>query len=145
MPKHIEKQLSPYSAQQLFDMVADVAKYPQFLPWCRAARVTDRTENSFLGELIISFSHITESYTSKVTLNPEAGTIDVIMVKGPFEHLTNHWVFTPTESGTQIDFELDFKFRSKLLEKLIGPLFTKATHKMVGAFKERADQLYGKA
>jgi coenzyme Q-binding protein COQ10 len=144
MPIHVENQFSPYSPQQLFDMVADVEKYPHFLPWCRAARVIERKDNEFLGELIISFAHITESYTSKVTLNPEAGIIDVAMVKGPFEYLTNHWKFTASEGGTIIDFALDFKFRSKILEKLIGGLFSKASAKMVDAFKARADALYGK-
>jgi len=144
MPSHSEQQLSRYSPRQLFDMVADVEKYPEFLPWCRAARIIERKDNVFLGELIISFAHITESYTSKVILSQEAGTIDVAMVKGPFEYLTNHWKFTATEGGTNIDFALDFKFRSRVLEKLIGGLFSKASAKMVDAFKARADALYGK-
>lgn len=147
MPKHTEQQFSPYTPQQLFEMVADIEKYPEFLPWCRAARILERGENEFFGELVISFSHMTEQYTSRVTLMPPqdnlAGTIDVTMVKGPFEHLTNHWKFTPTENGTRIDFSLDFKFRSRILEKLIGPLFGKATAKMVTAFKKRATDLYG--
>ncbi len=144
MPSHSEQQFSPYSPKQLFYMVADVEKYPEFLPWCRAARILERKDNVFLGELIISFAHITESYTSKVTLNPEAGTIDVVMVKGPFEHLTNRWQFNEAKGGTNIDFALDFKFRSKILEKLIGGLFSKASAKMVDAFKARATALYGK-
>lgn len=148
MPHHTEQQFSPYTPQQLFDLVADIEKYPQFLPWCRAARVMERGENEFLGELVISFAHLTESYVSKVTLTPskdsQPGIIDVVMVKGPFEYLTNHWEFTPIEGGTNIDFSLDFKFRSRLLEKLIGSLFSKATAKMVSAFKQRAAALYGK-
>ena len=170
MPNHTEQQISPYTPQQLFNLVADIEKYPVFLPWCRAARIIeysaipaqagilDNNEKNFhlrgndnreefLGELIISFAHITESYTSRVTLTPPqediAGSIDVVMVKGPFEHLTNHWKFTPTENGTIIDFSLDFKFRSRILEKLIGSLFTKANNKMVTAFKKRAEELYG--
>jgi coenzyme Q-binding protein COQ10 len=143
MPRHTEQQLSPYTPKQLFDLVVDIEKYPQFLPWCRAARILERNENEFLGELVISFAHITESYTSRVTLS-EPHSIDVVMVKGPFEHLTNHWKFTPTENGTRIDFALDFKFRSRILEKLIGSLFSKATGKMVTAFKKRAQELYGK-
>lgn len=144
MPIHTECQLSPYSPSQLFDMVVDVEKYPEFLPWCRAARVMNRTEHEFLGELVISFAHITENYTSRVVLNKQAGTIDVTMVKGPFEHLTNNWKFTAMENGTKIDFALDFKFHSRILEKLIGSLFSKATAKMVTAFKERSNHLYGK-
>ncbi|MEZ5691373.1 MAG: type II toxin-antitoxin system RatA family toxin [Rickettsiales bacterium] len=147
MPIHSERQISPYLPQRLFDLVVDIEKYPQFLPWCRAARVIERKENEFLGELVISFSHITQSYTSKVTVTPPSenceANIDVVMVKGPFEHLTNSWRFTPDKQGTIIDFTLDFKFRSRILEKLIGKLFGKATEKMVGAFKKRADELYG--
>ncbi len=142
MPHHTEQQLSPYTPQQLFDLVVDIEKYPVFLPWCRAARILKRKENEFLGELVISFAHITESYTSRVTLS-EPYSIDVVMVKGPFEHLTNNWKFTPIENGTRIDFALDFKFRSRILEKLIGSLFSKATNKMVTAFKKRAEELYG--
>ncbi|MEQ1790426.1 MAG: type II toxin-antitoxin system RatA family toxin [Rickettsiales bacterium] len=147
MPHHTEQQFSPYTPQQIFALVADIEKYPEFLPWCRAARVIERSENEFLGELIISFIHITEQYTSRVTLtSPQdgvAGTIDVVMTKGPFEHLTNHWKFTAIDGGTRIDFSLDFKFRSRILEKLIGSLFSKATNKMVTAFKKRATDLYG--
>lgn len=147
MPSHTEQQVSPYTPKQLFDLVVDIEKYPEFLPWCRAARILERGENEFLGELVISFAHITENYTSRVTLTPPqentAGSIDVVMVKGPFEHLTNNWKFTPTENGTIIDFALDFKFRSRILEKLIGSLFSKATNKMVSAFKKRAEELYG--
>ncbi len=143
MPSHTEQQFSPYTPQQLFDLVADIEKYPDFLPWCRAARILERRENEFLGELIISFAHITESYTSSVTLSAPH-SIDVVMVKGPFEYLTNQWKFTPVENGTRIDLTLDFKFRSRILEKLIGSLFSKATSKMAGAFKKRADELYGK-
>lgn len=143
MPCHIEQQYSPYTPQQLFDMVSDVAKYPEFLPWCRAARILQRRENEFLGELVISFAHLTESYVSRVVLNaPHA--IDVTLVRGPFEYLSNQWRFSPaTQGGTMIDFQLDFKFRSKMLEKLIGGLFARATQKMVDAFQKRADALYG--
>jgi coenzyme Q-binding protein COQ10 len=144
MPLHTEQQFSPYTPQQLFDLVSDVARYPEFLPWCRAARILERKENEFLGELVISFAHLTESYVSRVTLHP-SHAIDVVLVRGPFEHLTNNWKFTPgKDGGTVIDFSLDFKFRSKILEKMIGPLFSKATAKMVSAFKARADVLYGK-
>jgi len=146
MAKHTEQQISKYSTKQLFDLVVDVEKYPQFLLWCRAARILKRDANEFLAELVISFAHISESYTSRViVVLPEigrAGTIDVVMVKGPFEYLTNSWKFTEIEGGTQIDFTLDFKFRSRILEKIICSLYSKATAKMVTAFKARADTLY---
>ena len=143
MPTHSEQQLLPYTPQQLFDLVADVEKYPQFLPWCRAARILDRRQHEFMGELVISFAHLSESYVSRVELEtPHA--INVTMVSGPFDYLTNRWRFTPQGESTQVDFFLDFKFRSRILEKSMGPLFGKATAKMVSAFKQRAETLYGK-
>lgn len=150
MPAHTQRQISPYSTRQLFDLVADIERYPEFLPWCRAARILARKEGEVEAELIISFSHLTERYVSRVKLaRPENandnGAIDVTMIRGPFEYLTNRWRFIPrADGGSEIDFFLDFKFRSRLLERLIGGLFAKATAKMVGAFKERADRLYQK-
>lgn len=142
MPALTTQHHSPFTPQQLFDLVADVEKYPEFLPWCRAARILERKDGEFLGELIICFAHISERYTSRVQLTPHSA-IDVTLVKGPFSHLENRWRFTPQpDGGTQIDFFLNFAFRSKLLEKLIGGLFTKATAKMVDAFEERAKMLY---
>lgn len=144
MPSHSEKQIMPYTPQQLFDMVIDIERYPDFIPWCRSARITERDGDSFLGELVISFHHMSESYVSRVTSHrPDA--IDVMMVKGPFEYLVNRWRFTPVGQGTEVEFFLDFKFRSRILEKLMGGLFSKATLKMVSAFKQRAGELYGTA
>lgn len=141
MPSHYETKILPYTSQQLFDMVADVARYPEFLPWCSAARILEHTNNTFLAELIISYHHIKESYTSHVTLMPDRA-IEVVMVKGPFEYLTNQWKFTPEDAQTRIDFSIDFQFRSKLLEKIMNGFFTKAAQKMMGAFTTRADFLY---
>jgi coenzyme Q-binding protein COQ10 len=144
MLSHRETQFSPYSPEQLFDLVADIEKYPQFLPWCRAARVIERKEGEMLAELIISFMHLTERYTSRVVLN-RPHSIDVNMTEGPFEHLVNQWRFKPKDGGTEIEFFIDFKFRSRILEKMIGPLFSKATDKMTTAFQARARQIYGAA
>lgn len=148
MPTHNDSQTSPYTPLQLFTLVADVEHYPEFLPWCRAARIIERDGNMMLAELMISFNHLSERYTSRVELSPPEnggmGAIDVTMTKGPFSHLVNRWRFMSLPSGgTQIDFYLDFAFRSKLLEKLIGSVFIKASEKMVSAFKQRADELYG--
>jgi coenzyme Q-binding protein COQ10 len=149
MPTHTEQQTLPYTTEQLFDLVAGIERYPEFLPWCRAARIIEKREGGMLAELVISFAHMTERYTSQVTLVRPAtanapGAIDVTMVEGPFDHLVNRWQFTPLENGSRIDFFLDFKFRSRLLEALMGSLFAKATARMVTAFKQRAEALYGK-
>lgn len=144
MPSHSEQQLSPYSPEQLYALVIDIERYPEFLPWCRAARILERKDNELLAELIISFAHMTERYTSRVVMNHPA-SIDVTMVKGPFDHLVNRWRFMPKEKGCEIDFFIDFKFRSRILETLMGSLFAKATDKMVNAFTDRAKKLYGAA
>lgn len=148
MKHYHDTQLSPYAPRQLYDLVLDIERYPEFLPWCRAARILERQEGRLLGELVISFKHITESYVSEVTFEPPSdgtpGRIDVKLVRGPFKHLENHWRFTQrAEGGTEIDLKLAFQFRTRLLDSLIGMLFGKATLKMAAAFKERADALYG--
>ena len=125
MTSHSETQFLPYTTEQLFDLVADIESYPQFLPWCRAARIIERKPDEMLAELILSFAHMTERYTSRVALQrplskDAAGAIDVMLVKGPFKYLTNRWRFTPEAGGARIDFFIDFQFQSKLLEALIG-------------------------
>ncbi len=146
MHAHHETRILPYTPQQLFALVADVEKYPEFLPWCRAARVSERTANSFLGELIVSFSHLTERYSSRVILTPPTdtaeGRIEVTLVKGPFTRLDNHWRFTSHPQGCELYFAVEFEFKSKLLNSLIGGMFTRASEKMVAAFTERAETLY---
>lgn len=149
MQEYRDTQISPYSPQDLYALVLDIERYPEFLPWCRAARILERDEHRMLGELVISFKHITESYVSEITFNPPVGTrsgaIDVRLVRGPFKFLENHWTFTPNAAGgTEITLHLAFQFRSRLLDSLIGMLFGKATAKMAAAFKDRADALYGR-
>lgn len=148
MPAHTEVRQSPYSPKQLYNMVVDIERYPEFLPWCRAARIIERHPDHFLGELVVSFAHLTERYTSKVTgevpTDTKEGHIEVDLVHGPFHHLDNHWRFVPqANGGTEIHFVVDFKFKSVWLEKLIGGVFERATHKMAEAFTKRADALYG--
>ena len=149
MPTLTLKEPSPFSPRQIYDMVADVARYPQFLPWCRAARLTPVHETEFLAELVVAFAHITEQYTSRVTLHPPVhdhaeARVDAIMVKGPFHHLTNYWVLRPLpDGGTEICLDLDFQFKSRMLDMLIGGFFQRASEKMVAAFRERAVALYG--
>lgn len=141
MPTYRDTHNVPYAPAQIFALVADVERYPEFLPWCRAARILERQADYFIAELVICFKHITEQYTSKVTLFPHE-RIEVTMLKGPFHHLTNRWEFFAEDGGTRIEFSLDFAFKSKLLDKLIGGLFTRASEKMSEAFMARADALY---
>jgi coenzyme Q-binding protein COQ10 len=143
MTTHAERRLLPYSQQQLFDLVADVGRYPEFLPWCVAARVKGRSGDVLTADLVIGFKMVRERFTSRVTLHAP-DRIDVTYTEGPFKYLNNHWIFEPAaDGGTVIDFYVDFEFRSKVLQTLIGALFNEAVGLMVAAFEKRARQLYG--
>ena len=144
MPTHAETQIVPYRPDQLFDLVADVAQYPRFLPWCVGARVRTRTETEMVADLTIGFGPFRETFTSRVQLD-RPGHILVRYENGPFKHLHNHWRFTPHPDGTEVDFDVDFTFRSRILEAAIGVVFHEAVRRMVGAFHKRAHQVYGNA
>ena len=139
---HRETRLFPYTPTQVFDVVADVQRYPEFLPWCVGARVLPRDRDVFDAEVLVGFRMIRERYSSRVKLNrPE--TIEVTYTSGPFRHLANTWRFKPVPQGCQVDFHIEFEFRSSLLQRLIGSLFHEAVRKMVAAFEARARKLYG--
>ncbi len=146
MRTHTEEIISPYSPEQLYALVADVEKYPEFIPWCSAARVREKNTKDILADLVVGFKGITETYTSRVHLRDNE--IDIEYVNGPFEVLENNWKFTRLDDNniggvTKINFYIKFQFKSKLLQALIGGLFEAACHKMVTAFTERAKKLYG--
>ncbi len=145
MPTYAEKRILPYRPRQLFDLVADIERYPEFLPWCLAARVRARDGTLVTADLVIGFKMFREGFTSRVTLDPGGRRIDVRYQNGPFKYLNNHWVFEDHPRGCAIDFYVDFEFRSKLLQKLIGVLFEEAVRRMVAAFETRARALYGPA
>ncbi len=141
MPTHAEIRLLPYRPDQMFDLVAGVDRYPEFLPWCKAARITKREGDVFYADLVIAFKVFRERFSSKVTLHPKT-LIDVEYINGPFRYLNNHWKFEPAPEGCIVDFYVDFEFRSRILQNLIGLLFNEAVHRMVAAFEARAKQLY---
>jgi coenzyme Q-binding protein COQ10 len=141
---HAEQRLLGYRPEQLYDLVADVERYPEFLPWCIGARIRERRDNLIIADLIIGFKMIRERFTSRVNLDRENLTINVVYADGPFKHMGNRWRFEPTpDGGCRIDFHVEFEFRSAVLQKLIGVLFHEAVRRMVGAFETRARQLYG--
>ena len=143
MPTHAERRRLPYRAEQLFDLVADVERYPEFLPWCLGARIRERSNNTITADLLIGFKMVRERFTSRVILEPP-GVIDVSYAEGPFRYLTNHWSFEPQpDGGCIIDFYVDFEFRSRMLQKIIEVLFNEAVKRMVSAFETRARKLYG--
>ncbi len=144
MPIHAEQRELPYTPEQLFDLVAGVERYPEFLPWCRAARIVRREDNLIVADLVIGFKIFRERFTSEVTLRPP-DRIDVKYLEGPFRHLDNHWVFYPSGEGhCIIDFYVDFEFHSRLMQRAITVLFNEAVRRMVGAFEARARVLYGR-
>jgi coenzyme Q-binding protein COQ10 len=142
MPIHTERRALGFTPEQLFRVVADVERYPEFLPWCLGARVLERRKNVLTADLIIGFKLIREHYRSRVELT-EPTRIDVSYIAGPLKRLENQWIFDPQPGGgTVIDFYIDYEFRSRVLQLLIGSLFAEATHRMVGAFETRAQALY---
>ncbi|MEO9189642.1 MAG: type II toxin-antitoxin system RatA family toxin [Acetobacteraceae bacterium] len=142
MPTHAEHQRVPYSPEQLFDLVADVGRYPEFLPWCVAARVRSRTETEIVADLTIGFGPFRESFTSRVTLD-RPHRVGVRYERGPFKYLNNQWDFIPHPDGTEVAFFVEFEFRSRLLQAAIGVVFNEAVRRMVNAFHKRARQVYG--
>ena len=147
MKVHTEQKILPFKPDEIFELVGDVAKYPEFLPWCTGARVREKqktaTGETMVADLMIGFKMVREKFTSRVTLDRPSLRIDVDYLQGPFKHLKNHWTFSATTSGAcQIDFHLEFEFSSVLLQKLIGVLFHEAVRRMVAAFEARAYQLY---
>lgn len=145
MPKHAEVKHLPYGAEQMFDLVADVGRYPEFLPWCRGARIRRREGDLIVADLIIGFKGITERFTSRVQLDRDNLIIDVAYEDGPFRYLKNHWKFIEEEGGCLVDFYVEFEFRSRMLQRMIGLVFTEAVRRMVNAFESRARDLYGDA
>ena len=143
MPTHAEKRVLPHTAQQMFDLVADVARYDEFLPWCTGVRIFKRNGDTFYADLIIGYKVLREKFTSKVELS-SPDQITVTYITGPMKYLHNRWRFIDNGDGTStIDFYIEFEFRSRLFEKLVGKVFGEIVNRMVGAFVDRADALYG--
>ena len=149
MPKHFENKLMPHTAGQMFDLVSDIEGYTNFLPWCTGARIKskEKVENKIIitADLIISFKAFREKFTSEVTLVSENHEVLVKYLDGPFKYLANSWKFTDLEPGVcNAEFMVDFEFKSKILQSLIGVVFNQAMLKIVRAFENQATTLYGK-
>lgn len=143
MPAHSIEAILPYSPKQLYDLVADIESYPKFLPWCEGARVYQRDGDAVLADLILHFRGITGKYTSRVLLDEAAKEISVELAQGPFHHLYQGWKFVQVPEGTRVEFDIDFKIRNFMLEKLADLMFDEACKKMMLAFEERAKEMYG--
>lgn len=143
MPTHAEKRILRYTPDQLFDLVADVRRYPEFLPWCVGARIVSQSDTELVADLTIGFKLFRETFRSRVQLD-RAREVRVKYENGPFRYLNNTWKFTPVQGGTEVDFFVDFEFRSALLQAVIGVVFNEAVRLMVRSFERRAMILYGR-
>jgi len=149
VPQHAETRILPWSAQQMYDLVADVESYPQFLPWNSAARIRSRSPGPdgsevIEADLVISFKVFRERFGSRVTLFPAEKRIDTRYLDGPFSHLHSGWQFTDRpEGGCEVRFFVDFEFRNAILRRVIGVVFGEAMSRIVRAFEDRARALYG--
>ena len=148
MPTHAETRRMPHSAEQMFDLIADVGAYPDFLPWCSAARIRAEREQAdgstvIDADLVISFKVYRERFGSRVTLSPDRREIRVAYLDGPFRYLDNHWRFTPAgPDACDVDFHVDFEFKSRTLQAIVGAVFYRAMQQIVRAFERRATVLY---
>ena len=148
MPTHSETKHLPYSAQQMYDLVADVASYPKFLPWTAAARIRSREDKGdhevMHADLVISFKVFRERFGSRVVLWPEDKRIDTEYLDGPFRHMISKWHFEDkAEGGVDVHFFVDFEFKNRILQGAAGMFFYEAMQRIVRAFERRAAELYG--
>jgi len=127
----------------MFDLVADIRRYPEFLPWVAAVRITESSDTLLVADMSIGFKALRETFTSRVKLNRPVH-VDVDYISGPLKHLHNDWRFTPAEGGgTKLEFDVDFEFNSKMFERLAGAFIHEAFKRMVASFEARALKLYG--
>lgn len=143
MPRHSETRHLPYTPEQLFDMVAAVGRYDEFLPWVTAVRIRSDSGTEMVADLVVGFNAFKERFTSRVT-KEKPGHICVDYVEGPLKYLKNEWTFEPAEDGgTNVHFLVDFAFKSRIFEALAGQMFDRALRRMTSAFEQRAAVLYG--
>jgi len=149
MPKFDTVRHVPHSAGQMFDLVADVERYPEFLPMCEALTVRSRKERDgvtvLVADMSVGYKSIRESFTSQVVLKPADLVIDVKYLDGPFRYLQNRWVFVPAGEGSDVQFHIDYEFRNRILGAMMGAVFDRAFRMFSGAFEKRAEEIYGAA
>lgn len=140
MPSFSDKQILPYKQKDLYEVILDVKSYPEFLPWCLAARIYNQQEGSFDADLVIGFKMFKERFTSRVSFE-KPNHIHVDYIKGPMKHLHNDWKFNAHADGVEVEFDVDFTFKNPVFQKLVGHLFEEAIFKMVEAFEKRAAKI----
>ncbi|MCC8417577.1 MAG: type II toxin-antitoxin system RatA family toxin [Rickettsia endosymbiont of Bryobia graminum] len=143
MPHFHQEKILPYDAEKLFNLVLDVESYPEFIPWCEAARIISQNENRIIAELVIKIKTFTEKYQSRVTSysSNQLFIIEVEAISGPFKYLKNSWKFSKIDTGTKVEFFIDFQMKLTIFDNLVGMFFGEATKKMIDAFEKRAQAL----
>ncbi len=148
VPSHSEIRPLPYSARQMYDLVADVEKYPEFIPWTIATRVKSVEEvgdhEVMHADMVVGFKMFREKFLSRVDLYEDESRIDTAYVDGPFKHLISNWRFEETETGCNVHFHVDFEFKNRLLQGAAGVFFMDAMKRIVKAYETRAEALYGR-
>jgi coenzyme Q-binding protein COQ10 len=148
MPKFDTTRFVSHSPEDMFALVADAEKYPEFLPLCEALVIKSRKEREgktlLVADMTVGYKAIRETFASQVLIDPRALTIDVQYLKGPFKYLNNRWTFTPAPGGCNVGFFIDYEFKSRMLGMVMGSMFDVAFRRFSAAFEERADKIYGK-
>ena len=150
MPRFNSRRRVNHSAPQMFDLVADVERYPEFVPLCKALRVLERNApaeecETIVADMTVSFKLVRETFRSRVTLDRPKLQVLVEYLQGPFSRMENRWSFTPTGEGTcEVEFFIDYEFRSRTLGLLMGGMFDVAFRRFAAAFETRADRVYGR-
>ena len=149
MTSHAETKYLPYTAKEMFDLVADISSYPEFLPWCAAARVKKEVQKGGIkqieADLVISFKVFREKFGSRVLLDASKFIIETDYIEGPFRYMHSVWCFENSEQGCEVKFSVDFEFKNAMLQSIIGLVFNDAMQRIVRAFERRASELYTKS
>ncbi|MBF0164435.1 MAG: type II toxin-antitoxin system RatA family toxin [Magnetococcales bacterium] len=143
MAKHTSTTLVPFTPEQMYTLVADMDRYPEFIPWIVKARKYDEKGNRFMSEMTFAFKGLRETFFTEDHVVPNE-SIRIQLVSGPFRDLESEWRFSPAEGGARIDFFISFSFKNRLLDLTLGPVFGEASKRMVEAFKQRATEIYAK-
>lgn len=142
MISHAEKRIVPYTPDQMYQLVADIGSYDEFLPWCLDAKILKKTDTEIIADLTAGYKFVKERFRSKVILDPRSRTIDVDYLSGPMKHLDTIWQFLPHPDGCLIDFKVVFEFESKLIQNMAMMFFNEIVKRMVGSFEKRAADIY---
>ena len=147
MPQFNTVRQVPYSAEQMFALVADVERYPEFLPMCEALTVRSRKERDgvtvLVADMTVGYRAIRETFTSQVVLKPDELIIDVKYLDGPFKYLRNRWEFVARGDSSEVRFDIDYEFRNRILGMMMGAVFDRAFRMFAEAFEKRAATIYG--